>query len=47
MKKTIIYLGITLIAFSNFSFASNTNFIGNQKNTKYLKCISCSFSSSD
>ena len=31
MKKTIIYLGITLIAFSNFSFASNTNFIGNQK----------------
>ena len=31
MKKSIIYLGITLIAFSNFSFASNTNFIGNQK----------------
>jgi ankyrin repeat protein len=31
MKKTIIYLGITLIAFSNFSIASNTNFIGNQK----------------
>jgi ankyrin repeat protein len=31
MKKTIIYLGITLIAFSSFTFASNTNFIGNQK----------------
>ncbi len=31
MKKTIIYLGITLMAFSSFSFASNTNFIGNQK----------------
>lgn len=31
MKKTIIYLGITLMAFSVFSFASNTNFIGNQK----------------
>ena len=31
MKKTIIYLGITLMAFSSLSFASNTNFIGNQK----------------
>lgn len=31
MKKSIIYLGITLIAFSSLSFASNTNFIGNQK----------------
>lgn len=30
MKKTIIYLGITLMAFSNFSFATNTNFISNQ-----------------
>ncbi len=36
MKKTIIYLGITLIAFSNFSFASNTNFIGNQKTLNIL-----------
>jgi ankyrin repeat protein len=31
MKKTIIYLGITLMAFSSLSFASNTSFIGNQK----------------
>lgn len=31
MKKTIIYLAITLMAFSSFSFASNTNVIGNQK----------------
>lgn len=31
MKKSIIYLGITLMAFSTFSFASNTNFIGTQK----------------
>ena len=31
MKKTIIYLGITLMAFSSLSFAFNTNFIGNQK----------------
>ncbi|TRX20770.1 ankyrin repeat domain-containing protein [Flavobacterium franklandianum] len=31
MKKTIIYLGITLMVFSSLSFASNTNFIGNQK----------------
>jgi hypothetical protein len=31
MKKTIIYLGITFMAFSSLSFASNTNFIGNQK----------------
>ena len=31
MKKTIIYLGIALMAFSSLSFASNTNFIGNQK----------------
>jgi ankyrin repeat protein len=31
MKKTIIYLGITLMAFPSLSFASNTNFIGNQK----------------
>ena len=31
MKKTIIYLGITLIAFSSLTFASNTNIIGNQK----------------
>lgn len=31
MKRTIIYLGITLMAFSSFSFASNTNVIGNQK----------------
>ena len=31
MKKTIIYLGITLMAFSSLSFASNTNDIGNQK----------------
>lgn len=31
MKKTIIYLGITLMAFSSLSFASNSNFIGNQK----------------
>lgn len=31
MKKTIIYLGITLMAFSSFSFASNINFIGIQK----------------
>ena len=36
MKKTIIYLGITLIAFFNFSFASNTNFIGNQKTLNIL-----------
>ena len=36
MKKTIIYLGITLIAFSNFSFASNTNLIGNQKTLNIL-----------
>ena len=31
MKKTIIYLGITLMAFSSLSFASNINFVGNQK----------------
>jgi ankyrin repeat protein len=31
MKKTIIYLGITLMAFSSLSFASNTNVIGNQR----------------
>ena len=31
MKKSIIYLGITLMAFSSVSSASNTNFIGNQK----------------
>ena len=31
MKKSIICLGITLMAFSSLSFASNTNFIGNQK----------------
>jgi ankyrin repeat protein len=31
MKKTIIYLGITLMAFSSLSFASNTNDIGSQK----------------
>ncbi|NDP27790.1 MAG: ankyrin repeat domain-containing protein [Flavobacterium sp.] len=31
MKKTIIYLGITFMAFSSLSFASNTNFISNQK----------------
>jgi ankyrin repeat protein len=31
MKKTIIYLGITLMAFSSLSFASNINDIGNQK----------------
>jgi len=31
MKKTIIYLGITLMAFSSLSFASNINVIGNQK----------------
>ena len=31
MKKSIIYLGIALMAFSSLSFASNTNFIGNQK----------------
>jgi uncharacterized protein len=31
MKKTIIYLGITLMAFSSLSFASNANFISNQK----------------
>ena len=31
MKKTIIYLGITLMAFSSLSFASNMNIIGNQK----------------
>jgi ankyrin repeat protein len=31
MKKTIIYLGITFMAFSSLSFASNTNFVGNQK----------------
>jgi ankyrin repeat protein len=36
MKKTIIYLGITLMAFSSFSFASNTNFIGNQKTLNIL-----------
>ena len=31
MKKTIIYLGITLMAFSSLSFATNINYIGNQK----------------
>lgn len=31
MKKSIIYLGITLLAFSSVSLASTTNFIGNQK----------------
>lgn len=31
MKKTIIYLGITLMAFSSLSFATNINDIGNQK----------------
>jgi len=31
MKKTIIYLGITLMSFFSLSFASNTNVIGNQK----------------
>lgn len=31
MKKSIICLGITLMAFSSLSFASNTNFIGIQK----------------
>lgn len=31
MKKTIIYFGITLMAFSSLSFASNTNFISNQR----------------
>jgi ankyrin repeat protein len=31
MKKTIIYLGITLMAFSSLSFASNINYIGHQK----------------
>jgi len=31
MKKSIIYLGITLMAFSSLSSASNANFIGNQK----------------
>lgn len=31
MKKSIVYLGITLMAFSSLSFASNTNVIGNQK----------------
>jgi ankyrin repeat protein len=31
MKKTIIYLGITLMSFSSLSFASYTNFVGNQK----------------
>ncbi len=31
MKKTIIYLGITLVAFFSLSFTSNTNVIGNQK----------------
>nr|WP_315145510.1 ankyrin repeat domain-containing protein [uncultured Flavobacterium sp.] len=31
MKKTIIYLGITLMSFFSLSFASNTNGIGNQK----------------
>lgn len=36
MKKTIIYLGITLLAFSTFSFATNTNFIGNQKTLNIL-----------
>ena len=34
MKKTIIYLGITLMAFSSLSFASNANSIGNQKTLK-------------
>ncbi len=34
MKKTIIYLGITLMAFSSLSFASNANFVGNQKTLK-------------
>jgi len=31
MKKSIIYLGITLMAFSSVSSASSPNFIGNQK----------------
>jgi hypothetical protein len=36
MKKTIIYLGITLMAFSSLSFASNTNSIGNQKTLNFF-----------
>lgn len=31
MKNSIIYLGITLMAFSSLTFASNSSFIGNQK----------------
>lgn len=31
MKKTIIYLGITLMAFSSLSFASNTSFSDNSR----------------
>lgn len=36
MKKTIIYLGITLMAFSSLSFASNTNFIGKLRTLNVL-----------
>jgi ankyrin repeat protein len=36
MKKTIIYLGITLMAFSSLSFASDTNFIGKLRTLNVL-----------
>jgi ankyrin repeat protein len=31
MKKTIVYLGVALVAFSNVSFASNVNSLSNDK----------------
>jgi ankyrin repeat protein len=32
MKKSIVYLGVALIAFANVSFASNSNSLSNNKN---------------
>jgi ankyrin repeat protein len=32
MKKSIVYLGVALVAFANVSFASNSNSLSNNKN---------------
>lgn len=37
MKKSIIYLGITLMAFSSLSFATSTTVVSNQKMLKISK----------
>ncbi|TRX16355.1 ankyrin repeat domain-containing protein [Flavobacterium franklandianum] len=36
MKKTIVYLGVALVAFANVSLASNVNSLSNDKKTVWV-----------